>query len=460
MSKFWGNRLGAVSGFALMAAGFGGFLATDANAISLQDVVRMAISSHPDIRAAAALERAAKEQIKDAQAEFYPTFDMKAESGVEHVNSSGTRGRATRPGSNGEAGATQWHNSGELTATQNFFRGFDTVNRVLAAEKRVSATRHTLIDTTESIALRAIEAFLSVHNLRQVVQLADDNVKAHSAVVSDAKFRAEGGGGEGADVFQAASREALSKVRRRDIRGQLRVAESDFMEAVGTPAETLDTPKPDQNDLPQSLEQALDLAVKNSPSLNSARSATEAARDDTKVAESPFWPTVGLELASRREQNTGGIRGLTINHEAFVVMRYNFYTGGRFVSRRNRAVELASRASQAEASKRRLVEEQMRSDFSNFQTALDRLPILKSRAVSSARVVTGYEGQFTLGRRTLLDVLDVKNELFQAKVALVDGVTQLQRTQYQSHATMGQLLNILGLSMADTGRAKADKASK
>ena len=449
MIKIRGIKLGAVSGFALMAASMSGFLATDANAISLEEVVRIAISSHPDIRAAAALQRAAREQIKDAQAEFYPTLDGKAETGYEHVNSPSTRGRGTRVPENGQAEVSTWHNLGEMTVTQNLFKGFDTVNRVLAAEKRLDATRHTLMDTTESIALRAIEAFLTVHNLRQTVMLAGDNVKAHTAVVSDAKFRAEGGGGEGADVFQAGSREALAKARQRDVRGQLRVAESDFIEAVGTPAETLDSPKPDQNDLPKSLEEALDLAVKNSPTLNSARSATQAARDDTNVTKSPFWPSVGLELASRRAENIGGTHGMTLNHEAFVVMRYNFFTGGRFISRRNRAVELATRASQAEASSRRLVEEQMRSDYSNFQTALDRLPILKSRAVSSAKVVTGYEGQFTLGRRTLLDVLDVKNELFQAKVALVDGVTQLQRTQYQSHSTMGQLLKILGLSHVD-----------
>ena len=209
MIKIRGIKLGAVSGFALMAASMSGFLATDANAISLEEVVRIAISSHPDIRAAAALQRAAREQIKDAQAEFYPTLDGKAETGYEHVNSPSTRGRGTRVPENGQAEVSTWHNLGEMTVTQNLFKGFDTVNRVLAAEKRLDATRHTLMDTTESIALRAIEAFLTVHNLRQTVMLAGDNVKAHTAVVSDAKFRAEGGGGEGADVFQAGSREAL-----------------------------------------------------------------------------------------------------------------------------------------------------------------------------------------------------------------------------------------------------------
>ena len=96
MNRIRGIRLGAVSGFALMVASMSGFLATDANAVSLEDIVRIAISSHPDIRAAAALQRAAREQIKDAQAEFYPTLDAKAETGYEHVNTPSTRGRGSR----------------------------------------------------------------------------------------------------------------------------------------------------------------------------------------------------------------------------------------------------------------------------------------------------------------------------------------------------------------------------
>ena len=426
-----------------------GLLASESNALTIKDAVRIAISTHPDVRGAAAVESAGKQQILDERADFFPTIDGKGESGLEYVNNSTTRGRSSRPSSGGQPGVSTLHNLGELTATQKIFDGFDTISRVRAAENRTKAARFSLIDTTEAIALRAVEAYLEVNRLRESVRLAEENAGAHSEVVEDAKFSAEGGQGEGADVFQAQSREALSKARLRGIRGQLRRAEADFNEVIGSFPETLDPAIPDLNEMSQSLDDALALAIKNNPVLNSKRSESFAARDDIKASKSSFWPTLDLELTSQRQQNTGGTRGPSLSHKGLFVLRYNFFSGGRDRARYHRSIKLAERASQDEASVQRLVEEQIRFDYANFQTAADRLPFLKARVLASVEVVDGYESQFTIGRRTLLDVLDVKNELFQAKVELVNGFTELKRTQFQFHATLGQLLNLLGLSQAD-----------
>jgi len=446
-STWWASFL-VLTRVVLLISGPIGFLASEANALTIKDAVRIAISTHPDVRGAVAVENAGQQQILDDRSDFFPTIDGKAESGLAHTNNSSTRGRSSRP-NGGQAGVTTLHNLGELRATQKIFDGFDTTSRVKAAENRGNAARFSLIDTTEATALRAVDAFLEVNRLREFVRLAEENFAAHVELVEDAKFSSEGGQGQGADVFQAQSREALSKARLREIRGQLRRAEADYNEVIGSFPETLDPAIPDSNEMSQSLDDALALAIKNSPVLNSKRSESFAARDDIETSKSSFWPTLDLELTSRRQQNTGGTRGPSLSHQGLFVLQCNFFSGGRDRARYNRSIKLAERASQEEASVRRLVEEQIRFDYANYQTAADRLPLLKTRVVASSEVVDGYEVQFTIGRRTLLDVLDVKNELFQAKIGLIDGFTQLKRIQFQFHATLGQLLKVLGLSQTD-----------
>ena len=130
-------------------------------------------------------------------------------------------------------------------------------------------------------------------------------------------------------------------------------------------------------------------------------------------------------------------------------MRYNFFRGGADRARRGQAVARAGSATFGEAETRRLVEEQMRIDYNNMLTYGERLPILQRRVEAATQVVDAYREQFELGARTLLDVLDVTNELFQARVALVDINVRYRTAQYQVLATMGSLLESLGIGAPD-----------
>ena len=73
-------------------------------------------------------------------------------------------------------------------------------------------------------------------------------------------------------------------------------------------------------------------------------------------------------------------------------------------------------------------------------------------AQAAAQVVSAYLQQFELGRRSLLDVLDVVSELFQANVGVVNTDTQMMRASYRVLATAGTLLSTLNVT-TDTAAA-------
>jgi adhesin transport system outer membrane protein len=78
--------------------------------------------------------------------------------------------------------------------------------------------------------------------------------------------------------------------------------------------------------------------------------------------------------------------------------------------------------------------------------ARDRLVFLEGHARATARVLSAYQSQFELGRRTLLDVLNAANELYQARSAQVSGNEAFRLSQYQLLAAMDMLIPALGLS--------------
>ncbi|MCH8154008.1 MAG: NAD(P)-binding domain-containing protein [Proteobacteria bacterium] len=106
-----------------------------------------------------------------------------------------------------------------------------------------------------------------------------------------------------------------------------------------------------------------------------------------------------------------------------------------------RAVERMGQTVHREAEVRRLLEEQMRVDFNELNVARDQLPALEGRVMATDNTLSGYREQFDLGLRSLLDVLDVQNELLTASNALVDGEFRYRGAHYQILSTAGMAIS-------------------
>ena len=78
--------------------------------------------------------------------------------------------------------------------------------------------------------------------------------------------------------------------------------------------------------------------------------------------------------------------------------------------------------------------------------ARDRLAYLEGHVRAIEQVLGAYQSQFELGRRTLLDVLNTENELFQARSNLATGRAALRLSEYRVLASMSTLVSSLGLA--------------
>jgi adhesin transport system outer membrane protein len=59
-------------------------------------------------------------------------------------------------------------------------------------------------------------------------------------------------------------------------------------------------------------------------------------------------------------------------------------------------------------------------------------------------VLDSFRAQFDIGKRTMLDLMNSENELFQAKSNLISSQYNLLQAQYRLLAGMGGLLKTLG----------------
>ncbi len=428
--------------FAAVVA-FAGSEVGAARATTLEEAVSIAISTHPTVKKAQAGERAAEREVDEARADFFPTLDVVGEVGYERTDNFFTRNQTESK--NGTEDLARKLIVGE--ARQNLFQGFGRFNRTSAARERVKLARHNVMDSTEAIGLRATTAYIEVLRARHVVNLAEQNVAVHLDVRNNIQYKAEKGRSDAGDFNQAESRLSLARKRLNEARGQLRDAEAGFLEAVGQNPGTLETPRPPHQAIPQTIDLAVASAEENNPAVMAAIDGVRASGFDSKALQSPYYPKFDIKLLGQGGNDVDGVTGDDNRFQALLVMDYNLYRGGGDRARHRRSVEKASEARQREAEIRRLVAEQMRVEYTALLTARDNLPISETRAKAAARVVSAYRQQFELGHRSLLDVLDVVHELFEANVGVVNTDAEMMHAYYRVLATSGSLLPVLKVAV-------------
>jgi hypothetical protein len=70
---------------------------------------------------------------------------------------------------------------------------------------------------------------------------------------------------------------------------------------------------------------------------------------------------------------------------------------------------------------------------------------LNDQVAADEKVVVVYRQEFQIGQRDLLDLLDSENELFNSRVRAITADYTAQFGGYRVLASMGQLLNVLGV---------------
>ncbi|MEK9821734.1 MAG: TolC family protein, partial [Gammaproteobacteria bacterium] len=171
--------------------------------------------------------------------------------------------------------------------------------------------------------------------------------------------------------------------------------------------------------------------------------AAEAGR---KQARGAFYPRFDLELGATRNDDMDGSIGSNDDESAVVRMTYNLYRGGSDRARLNEAEAREQAARETLRSTQRAVEEDVTLIWNELQDILMRIEFLEAHVKSTEEVLSVYREQLALGKRTLLDLLDVQNELLRAKIALVSGENSALLAQYRVLASTGQLLDSLDIA--------------
>lgn len=407
--------------------------------MTLSKAVSVGVMTNPEYGQVAASRRATDEELNQAKALYLPSIDLRADGGFERTDSPSTR-------ATGDDDKTFSRYNASLTLTQMLFDGWGTKYENARQKNRVQSSAYRVKETAELTGLNIVESFLEVMRQRELLTITRDNVAEHVAIMGMIEEGVNAGRSTQADLEQIKARLASARAQESTTRQQLRNAESSFLRDVGDMPKDLVMPAVPVNAIAADVEAEVKMTLAQSPTLDVRESDIEVAYNEYKGTGSTLYPQVDLQVGGAAGRNVGGIEGNDRSASALVVMNWNLYRGGADVARVREFKHRHQQAKEVRSIAARQLEDDVRQTWASMVSAGERAKEFSSQAAANGEVVRAYKDQFSLDRRTLLDVLDSQNELFVSRSNTINAEFLEIFSVFRILALKGQLLPTLGVA--------------
>lgn len=400
--------------------------------VILQDVVKKAIVSNPEVQARWHAFLASRHEEDVARGGYFPRLDLSSNFGRQNL---------AQP----RSPSTEFNVHGtELSLNQMIYDGFATRNEVAKMAYSKLFRYYDLLDASESVALEAATAYVDVLRWRELVILAQENLDRHYQLFQNMQQRTRAGVGRRVDLEQAAARLALAQSNLLTETTNLHDVSARFLRIVGElPPETLAEPEPLDGRIPQNVEDAVMRAYQDSPIFNAAIENVRAAQADAKIRQSGFHPQIGLRASKNVSFHEDGIAGRRDDETIELVLNYNLFRGGSDLAQVRQYAERLSESKEQRDLACRNIRQTVTIAFNDIQSLSSQLGYLDQHRLSIEKTREGYRQQFDIGQRSLLDLLNTENEYFTARRSYANATYDLIIARMRTLAGMGQLLSAL-----------------
>ncbi len=410
---------------------------------TLQNAVEEVLKNHPQVRTQAYNRLARDQEVKQAEGAYWPQVDFSAGTGYEDIK---------EPEESSLDPVEV-----RLSLRQNVFAGFATKNEVERQKARVMSSAYTLRGVSENLALEAAQVYLEVLRAEELIALAKENLLTHERIADQIRLRSDSGVGSEVDSDQVQGRLSLARANVVVTETNLMDAQTNYLAIVGHLPNNLEKPESPGDLMPPNLDAAVSNALMGHPTLKSALADLDARYEQYEVAQSPFWPTLDIEIDQNWDEDVDGVEEKQESTLAMLRLRYNLFQGFSDNARKVETKHLIEEARHIKNNTKRQVVESIRLSWRAYQSVLDRMNYLEQHVISSSATVASYTKQFDLGKRTLLDVLDSEAEVIEAKRELISTTYDGLYAQYRILNGMGALVGSLGLQLPEESYVEGDE---
>ena len=389
---------------------------------SLEDAVRRAMSNYPQLLMQLSNTEAADAAVNQAWGALSPTV------GYNYTNQRFTQN------------ANYYYIYNGPTASLNLFSGGKHVAEIARSKYALQAEKLKLTSTQDDVGAAAAEAYVNWARAIKTLDLSKRNVVAHEQIIRDVSEIVSADKGRRMDLNQALVRLDNAKLSREQAISTLETAKLTLAKFTGGQVPRAPSGMENPNlPMPKTMDEALSYANDQHPLLASGQASVEAANAAVWGARGQYFPTVDLGYGK-------GYNGFTgqYNNYGQVTVSAPLFNGFQALAATDQAkAKLRNAQLQLDQSKAEL-KERIAKAYSEYMASKGRANIGGDQARIGDQLVEGYYLQFRVGRRTLLELLNITAENYQYQTSLVNAQYDSKLIAYRLAGATGLLSSVYG----------------
>ena len=294
------------------------------------------------------------------------------------------------------------------------------IPKALATKAEVDIARQELKSMEQKVLLEAVDVYTSVLASKKKLNITKDNLELSDKQVELGKSRYERGAIKLSDLAQSESSLAAAKAKYIRAQNDVLVSEKNYINTVGYEPKNLKKINGLDLNLPQSLDQTLDLASKNNPDLLISELKFKRADYLLKDATEEFAPKASISFeVSENEDVSSTISERDQSHFQAKV-EIPLYAGGKNYSffKEKKALKVSSELDYQD--KKNAIKTDAANIWSEYQLKKSELALAKAQLKAAEIAYEGIVQEYESGSRNTLDVLNSRSLLLEASINFTD----------------------------------------
>ena len=407
-------------------------------AIDLLHALKLAYTNNPVLNAERENIQVSKEDLNISKSEFLPTVTLSGSKSEED-----TKKLTDRTGANSSITDVN-PKSQSVVIEQKIFKGFAGIAGLQKSKIGLVLADAKLLKVEQEILYSAIEAYSGLVFANEKLQINEINLNLLERQVETDQARLERGQITLADLAQSESSFAGAQAKFIEAKNETVTAKLEYEKIIGpiTDLDSLSKKLDFDLNIPESLNNAIEISKINSPDLIIARLDYEQSEKDVIIARADLSPSATISLSSTKTDDLSSSYDESEKEIAKATISWPIFKGGKNTASLNRSKNLQNR-------KKLLLDHAIRMNDTNVATAWSSLQSSRSllnsvtlqvRAAEIANEGITVEYESGLGRSTL-DVIQSNSLLLSSKISMAESERNYLLSQFKLLQAVGNLSN-------------------
>ena len=392
---------------------------TQTFASDLMDIYKQALENDTQFKAAYDNYMSSTEAVPQARAALFPQVGINTLVGrnLQNVRAGGLGGKLAY-------GSNQW----QVTASQAIFN-YQAWAQIKQAKASVKAAQAVFNDSAQNLILRTAKAYFDVLFAKDTLDFAEAKKRANKRQFDQATERFNVGLDAITSVYEAkaAYDQSIATVissRNNQINQSenLRKLTNHVYESL---APLKDSKIPLIKPEPSDVNEWIDVGLKQNYNLLSAKYSLEASKDSMKAISAGNWPVFSIQSNAIQTHNQVDAASFFVpskQTQAGVALAMNFpiFQGGLVQSKTRQAQYNFQASSEQFEQVYRDIVVNSRIAFNTINDGISKVKADRQTIISQSNSLDSTEAQFEVGTRTMVDVVNAQQRLFEAQEQLAN----------------------------------------